>query len=442
MEEAIKKTKYRKVQRGDEEDDEVEEECQMANEEDDGGWRGWWMKKMMQQMCAGPTSGDLDMKRENDGGWREMIVVKRSREAWIVRVWEKRVMHHVTRDSKAMDSTWVDTSLGFDLNINPLKVKKEFDQSNFTDLALKLSTDEQQVGDLVEKINRVNEENKKLSEMLTVMCENYNVLQNRLMDLKRNNSPNNIKEASPISKKRKTDQSDEQSHNNISSSNGGDHHQRGNYEISSSEENANNNKKQIRIREDPNSKTSVMYVHSDPSDSRLIVKDGYLWRKYGQKVTRDNPSPRAYFKCSFAPSCPVKKKVQRSVKDQSVLVATYEGEHNHPRPNEADETSTMGSNRGAVQHGSSSVANCNSSSSPIRSSGSTITLDLTQNADALLKPPIPEVEIPSKNINNNKNVNSAVLQHFLVEQMASSLSKDPSFTAALAAAISGNFLQK
>ncbi|KAK9161036.1 hypothetical protein Syun_007377 [Stephania yunnanensis] len=29
---------------------------------------------------------DLDLKRESDGGWREMVVVKRSGEAWMVRV--------------------------------------------------------------------------------------------------------------------------------------------------------------------------------------------------------------------------------------------------------------------------------------------------------------------------------------------------------------------
>ncbi|GAV78943.1 LOW QUALITY PROTEIN: WRKY domain-containing protein, partial [Cephalotus follicularis] len=69
-----------------------------------------------------------------------------------------------------------------------------------------------------------------------------------------------------------------------------------------------------------------------------VVEDGYQWRKYG-KVTRDNPSPRAYFKFSFAPTCPVKK-VQRSIEDPFVLVATYEGEHNHPHPTQIEATGT------------------------------------------------------------------------------------------------------
>ncbi|KZV14001.1 putative WRKY transcription factor 40-like [Dorcoceras hygrometricum] len=78
----------------------------------------------------------------------------------------------------------------------------------------------------------------------------------------------------------------------------------------------------------PNASKKVL-VRVDPSDMSLVVKDGYQWRKYGQKVTRDNPSPRAYYKCSFAPICSVKKKVQRSVEDPSLLVVTYEGKHYH-----------------------------------------------------------------------------------------------------------------
>lgn len=55
----------------------------------------------------------------------------------------------------------------------------------------------------MEELNRVSAENKKLTEMLTAMCESYNALQSQLMDLM---SKNPEKEFSP-SKKRKSESS-------------------------------------------------------------------------------------------------------------------------------------------------------------------------------------------------------------------------------------------
>ncbi|KAL2346656.1 hypothetical protein Fmac_000656 [Flemingia macrophylla] len=75
---------------------------------------------------------------------------------------------------------------------------------------------------------------------------------------------------------------------------------------------------------------SRIFVRTHSKDTSLMVKDGYRWKKYGQKkATRDNPSPRGYFRCSMTPTCPVKKRVQRSMQDRSILVATYEGKHDH-----------------------------------------------------------------------------------------------------------------
>ncbi|KAL0924285.1 hypothetical protein M5K25_005101 [Dendrobium thyrsiflorum] len=74
------------------------------------------------------------------------------------------------------------------------------------------------------------------------------------------------------------------------------------------------------------------------------LEDGYRWRKYGQKAVKNSPYPRSYYRCTTQ-KCLVKKRVERSFEDPSIVITTYEGQHTHHYPSNVRGSSHMLANQ-------------------------------------------------------------------------------------------------